>query len=140
MLKISKFLLLVLALLTVSCNGKDEFEERWDKMEWQKVTYGSISKKGRKYVQIPKEGGTCTFKCKNYKKFWLSHVAITKDGSSIVHHDISDDRFSFTDKTIQVYINGDVMTVHFPPSDGNEREFEILVTAGNIFYYFYLIQ
>ena len=117
MLKISKFLLLILALLTVSCNGKDEFEERWDKMEWQKVTYGSIS-----------------------KKIWLSHVAITKDGSSIVHHDISDDRFSFTDKTIQVYINGDVMTVHFPPSDGNEREFEILVTAGNIFYYFYLIQ
>lgn len=133
-------MLLVLALFTMLCGCGDEYDMSWESMKWKSEVFGYLTKDGKKYIHVPKYGDRCIFTCTNYNRFWVSSVAITEDGSTVIHYENPDDRRIFKDKTIYVEIESNKMKVYFPPSCAKDRMFEVVVTAGDIFHTFRFMQ
>lgn len=136
-----KYLLVMLPLLAMSCSGNNEFDERWTPMEWQHAEYPTVNKNGHKFIVMPSEGGSCTFRCKNYGRFWISNVKVTANGNTVINNAATDESGqTFESKHISVRIDGNQMTVTCPQSDGTARDFAVTVSAGDIFGFFYFEQ
>lgn len=131
----------VLALL--SCSEKDG---DWDPMKWEKTNYTSTKIEGKKYIEIPQEGGICTFTCKNYNDFWLSGINITTSGYGFTIEKnyvdgtmINWDSHHISTDGCTIDIEGKTMTVKFDYTDAR-KTFKIGVSAGDAFDTFYFVQ
>lgn len=136
---------LAAAFVLTACNNDKDGD--WDPMNWEKNSYSTTKVDGKKYIQVPQQGGTYTFSCKNYEGFWLSSVDIITSGYGFTmekhladgsfganwnHHHMQSDGCS-------IDIEENSMTVHFDYSDAH-RVYTINVTAGDIFDSFRFIQ
>lgn len=132
------------ALFLTACNDKDG---DWDPMKWEKASYASIKIDGKKYIEVPRQGGTYTFSCKNYQGFLLSAFNITtySDDSTMEKqqynnsfgNDWNSQHMSIDGCTVDV--DGNTMTVNFDNSEAH-RIYEVDITAGDIFDTFRFVQ
>lgn len=145
--RLSISLLLAPFLALTACNDEDG---DWPPMKWEKTTYATAKIEGQKYIQVPLQGGTYTFTCKNYDYFWLSNVNITTSGYGFtIEKNINDGYFGAVWDTergqymqsdgCSVDIDGKTLNVKFDYSDA-QRTYKISVTAGDIFDNFYFEQ
>ena len=66
-------MLLFTCILSLASCSKDDGD--WDAMKWEKNNYEeALTPSFGKAIGVPKLGGTYTFKCKNYKNFWIVYV------------------------------------------------------------------
>ena len=66
-------MLLFTCILSLASCSKDDGD--WDAMKWEKNNYEeALTPSFGKAIGVPKLGGTYTFKCKNYKNFWIEYV------------------------------------------------------------------
>ena len=66
-------MLLFTCILSLASCSKDDGD--WDAMKWEKNNYEvALTPSFGKAIGVPKSGGTYTFKCKNYKNFWIEYV------------------------------------------------------------------
>ena len=66
-------MLLFTCILSLTSCSKDDGD--WDAMKWEKNNYEEVlTPSFGKAIGVPKSGGTYTFKCKNYKNFWIEYV------------------------------------------------------------------
>ena len=66
-------MLLFTCILSLTSCSKDDGD--WDAMKWEKNNYEeALTPSFGKAIGVPKLGGTYTFKCKNYKIFWIEYV------------------------------------------------------------------
>ena len=66
-------MLLFTSILSLTSCSKDDGD--WDAMKWEKNNYEeALTPSFGKAIGVPKLGGTYTFKCKNYKNFWIEYV------------------------------------------------------------------
>lgn len=144
-MKIRHFLCILAALFALaSCSEKDG---DWDPMKWGKTTYTTTKIDGKKYIQVPAQGATYTFSCKNYPSFWLSVVNIKTSGYGFtVEKHLENNSFGndwypqhMSSDGITVDIDGAEMTVTIDYSDAR-RVYEVGITAGDIFDTFRFIQ
>ena len=68
-------MLLFTCILSLTSCSKDDGD--WDAMKWEKNNYEeALTPSFGKAISVPKLGGTYTFKCKNYKNFWIENNSI----------------------------------------------------------------
>ena len=141
------FAFVLIALCNSSCsNGL--LDGDWPSMEWQKAATEKVKVNGATWYHIPKQGGTCQFKCKNYKGFWISHVRLAttpgdgnaeylypemKEGSVTDYQNLSADG-------LKVSIEGNTLNVTFDENQGPAKYVEVCVTGGDIFDSFLFVQ
>lgn len=120
------FCFLVCSLLLFSCE-KERADGLWDPMEWDAdVTYIED-----KEIEVPKNGGTYTFVCKNYQYFWLSSL---REGDEYIEKD-STSLYAEGSWT-SVKIQENVMTIVISSNESNQsRSVTVMPTAGDIFDY-----
>lgn len=131
---------------TTSCN-KEGKDGDWEPMKWTKNTYATQKYADKTYYQVPSTGGSFTFTCKNYEKFWLSSVNITSAayGYTVEKH-IADGTYGkwdgrhYDDERCSIDISDNVLTVKFQQSDSSLCTYKIVVTAGDIFHSFQFLQ
>ena len=71
--KLFATMLLFTCILSLTSCSKDDGD--WDAMKWEKNNYEeALTPSFGKAIGVPKSGGTYTFKCKNYKNFWIEYV------------------------------------------------------------------
>jgi hypothetical protein len=120
----------MVVLVGVASCGKDELVGQWDIMEWNDIS--GLTKVNGVYM-VPAAGGTYTFECKNYKP-WISLC-----GYGFYDMTVSSHTHVYSE-WFEVIIDGNKMTVTFQPLEEEARHLEIVVTAGDIFDYFYFEQ
>lgn len=143
-MKIKTIILALFSVLVLlSCSEKDG---DWDPMKWEKTSYTSTKIEGKKYIEIPQEGGICTFTCKNYNGFWLSGINITTSGYGFTIEKnyvdgtmINWDSHHISTDGCTIDIEGKTMTVKFDYTDAR-KTFKIGVSAGDAFDTFYFVQ
>ena len=91
-----------------------------------------------KAIGVPKSGGTYTFKCKNYKNFWIEYVneSVGDKTKTIINVPAYDDKLysevkgSYTSSKVE----GNTLTVIFAPNETQDgRYVRVAVSAGDIF-------
>ena len=89
-----------------------------------------------KAIGVPKLGGTYTFKCKNYKNFWIEYVNEQVRDKTIKYVPAYDDKLyseikgSYTSSKVE----GNTLTVTFAPNETQDgRYVRVEVSAGDIF-------
>ena len=127
---LSKVVILLTAILLCAASCDDLEDGKWPKMKWKNTC--DLAKDDGAYL-IPEEGGTFTFECKNYPSFWLGVVIV--DG---IYHDPCDetgDNHSFKGEWYDVKCEGNKLIIKAEPlpSTLESRNFEVGVTAGDIF-------
>lgn len=141
--------LIVFMLAICACGHDDEPLGLWDPMEWTEPE-GLTKLKEHVYL-VPETGGTYTLTCRNYSEPWMSHAEF---GDSIIGPDY---RYSPGETVQPDDYNPDdidwhrlasswfdahfdkadlIITVAPLPDTINERVFELVVTAGDIFDHF----
>lgn len=131
-------------LVLAACSEKDG---DWDPMKWEKTSYATTKIEGKKFIEIPQQGGTYYFSCKNYDSFRLSVVNITTSGYgfTIEKHLVNDgfgndwNPYHMSSDGCTVDIEGNTMTISFDYADA-KRTYEVGITAGDIFDTFRFIQ
>lgn len=135
---------LAAAFVLTACDDKDG---DWDPMKWEKTSYPYTKIEGKKYIEVPQQGGTYTFTCKNYDGFWLYAVNIKTSGYGFtVEKHLENNSFGndWNEHHMQsdgctVDIEGNTMTVSFDYTDAT-RSYEVGITGGDIFDTFRFIQ
>ena len=118
----------------------DDWEMRdgdWERMKWSHPSYATIKVDGVTYYDVPAVGGSFAFRCKNYKRPWLTnHTFVTSDytwNSSLEsYHDDSEGHY-YNHEWCEVKAVSDTLKVLFRPNTGKVRQATIGVTAGDIF-------
>lgn len=136
MKKIAKTLLiLLLVIVTATSCGKDEPDGKWDKMKWKVPS--DLVKIQEGVYQVPLSGGSFTFICENYEP-WIEllyesgpHVSYETPGPSDV---INGEWCSVK------CVKKNVTITFCPTTEDDPHEFEITLTAGDIFYHFFFLQ
>ena len=124
-------LLLLVVLVGVSSCGKDEPDGKWENMKWEDLS--GLTKENGVYI-VPATGGAYTFKCKNYKP-WIDHCEyglyeMTVYTPMLVYND-----------WFEVKCDGNDVIVTFQPlEEADVRHLNVVLTAGDIFDYFYFEQ
>lgn len=119
------------SLTLVSCS-KDDGD--WDPMRW-KTEVKTVKDEGTRFVQVPAEGGTYVYMCKNYKGFWLSDITEEQNGiKKVYNQEYSTDRYNCSSPAANVSIAGNTLTVTIKPNTTKETRYvAVEVTAGDIF-------
>ncbi|MBQ6167069.1 MAG: hypothetical protein IJK41_06560 [Muribaculaceae bacterium] len=128
--EIVSVLLLMLSLLFIGCS-LDEPDGKWPNMKW--VSEVDVMSDNGVYL-LYQEGGSFTFECKNYGHPWISNINI--DGA---YQEINyENPMSFKGEWLEVEMNGNLMTIIVDPLPDSleSRDFELDVTAGDIFHHF----
>ncbi len=148
-------LILIMSGLT-SCQ-ENSLEGDWEPMKWTEPTPEGLVKIGNHVYQMPSCGGTYTITCLNYSMPWMSSAQsgdtiYWPDGKAYVLHLADEHR----DSIVQTWENDNrdwdrlrgywfdahfdeadlIITVAPLPDSIDKREFELTVTAGDIFDYF----
>lgn len=121
--RISLLLYIILSMLAYSsCRSEDG---DWELMKWK--TDADI-KKGT--VDVPVDGGTYVFTCKNYNLFWLSSVL---ENERSINIDIDKGKYA-TGEWSCISIAKNVMTVTISKNNNSfERILTVDMTAGDVF-------
>lgn len=106
-------------------------------MKWEKNNYEeALTPSFGKAIGVPKSGGTYTFKCKNYKNFWIEYVNESVGDKTIKNVPSYDDKpysevkGSYTSSKVE----GNTLTVTFAPNETQDgRYVRVAVSAGDIF-------
>ena len=128
-------MLLFTCILSLASCSKDDGD--WDAMKWEKNNYEeALTPSFGKAIGVPKLGGTYTFKCKNYKNFWIVYVNEQVRDKTIKYVPAYDDKLysevkgSFTSSKVE----GNTLTVTFAPNETQDgRYVRVEVSAGDIF-------
>lgn len=130
-------MLLFTCILSLASCRKDDGD--WDAMKWEKNNYEvALTPSFGKAIGVPKSGGTYTFKCKNYKNFWIEYVneSVGDKTKTIINVPAYDDKLysevkgDFTSSKVE----GNTLTVTFAPNETqNGRYVRVAVSAGDIF-------
>ena len=123
-------MLLFTCILSLASCSKDDGD--WDAMKWEKNNYEeALTPSFGKAI-----GGTYTFKCKNYKNFWIVYVNEQVRDKTIKYVPAYDDKLysevkgSFTSSKVE----GNTLTVTFAPNETQDgRYVRVEVSAGDIF-------
>ena len=109
-------MLLFTCILSLTSCSKDDGD--WDAMKWEKNNYEeALTPSFGKAIGVPKLGGTYTFKCKNYKNFWIDDKPY------------SEVKGSYTSSKVE----GNTLTVTFAPNETQDgRYVRVEVSAGDI--------
>ena len=132
-MKTTKILLGALMVLTVlaACDFVEK-DGDWDPMVW---TVDNSDEKTDIIHEIPAEGGTISFTCKNYSAPWLEGAA---DGLRQYFPPREDNNYhTIVTDWFKVEMVGNKLQVTFKANTTEkERPLRLLVTAGDIFYTF----
>lgn len=128
------FMAVLFATVFASCS--DDVDGKWEKMKWST----DVKTANDGYVEVPEDGGTYVFTCKNYPDFWLVYL-YEAEGTNVQKTYTGDENSSD-----YMHINGTWATVKSedsklyvtiePNTTENGRVFSLTVTAGDIFDYF----
>lgn len=127
-------MLLFTGILSLTSCSKDDGD--WDAMKWEKNNYEeALTPSFGKAIGVPKLGGTYTFKCKNYKNFWIEYVNEQVRDKTIKYVPAYDDKLyseikgSYTSSKVE----GNTLTVTFAPNETQDgRYVRVEVSAGDI--------
>lgn len=122
----------LLSSIALSSCSKDDGD--WDPMKWR-TEVKTVKDEGTRFVQVPAEGGTYVYKCKNYDGFWLAEVNEEENGNTKVYwSEHFTDNHNFSSAATNVNITGNTLTVTIKPNDTKKTRYvEVTVTAGDIF-------
>jgi len=132
-MKTTKILLGALMVLTVlaACDFVEK-DGDWDPMVW---TVDNSDEKTDIIHEIPAEGGTISFTCKNYSAPWIAGAA-DEERQYEPPRDEGNYRTIVTE-WFKVDMEGNKLQVTFKANTTEkERPLRLLVTAGDIFYTF----
>lgn len=126
--------LLFAGFLSLASCSKDDGDR--DAMKWEENNYEkTLTPSFGRAVGVPQLGGTYTFKCKNYKKFWVEYVAEQVGGKTVKTVPAYDDnpnsevKGSYTSSKAE----GNTLTVTFAPNETHDgRYVRVSVCAGDI--------
>ena len=111
-----------------SCNSLDG---KWNPMKWK--TSVKVQKDKNKYINVPAEGGTYLFHCKNYSDFWISDIVV--NGRDVINH--MDDFKTYKGDWGSVECKSNILTIIISSKSREKSDtIEVGVTAGDIFDYF----
>ncbi|GAB6977169.1 hypothetical protein JCM15124A_20760 [Prevotella falsenii] len=116
-------------------------------MKW-KYESASLKIKKKKVFNVPKEGKTYQFKCKNYNSFWFgtvkektSNTVNTYDWQNFDKTSPKSDQHNIYGDWTTANIRENVLTVTITPNKSDAKRYiEVDVTAGDISDYFYFEQ
>ncbi len=137
MKKISKTLLiLMLLIVTATSCGKDEPDGKWEKMKWKEPS--NIVKLQEGVYRVPTSGGSFTFICENYEP-WI--VFLAENGPYVSYEYPGVSVRTLIGEWCSVECVKKKVTFTFSPvSDDEVHDFEVTLTAGDIFYTFLFTQ
>ena len=128
-------MLLFTGILSLASCSKDDGD--WDAMKWEKNNYEKVlTPSFSKAIGVPKSGGTYTFKCKNYKFFWIECVTEQVGDKYIKNVPAYDDKpyFEVKGNYTSSRVDGNTLTVTFAPNETQDgRYVRVNVSAGDIF-------
>lgn len=130
---------LVLIFMLIFISSCDEADGNWDPMKWmyENVSDGiKIIKPSKDHVKYSVEieiskSGSVDIVCKNYKSFWFAESPdMTYEG---------DYQSRFNTDFCEMTIEGNTLHCEFFNIEQHTpEEFQIVVTAGDIFYHFHI--
>lgn len=128
-------MLLFTGILSLASCSKDDGD--WDAMKWEKNNYEKVlTPSFSKAIGVPKSGGTYTFKCKNYKFFWIEYVTEQVGDKNIKNVPAYDDKpcFEVKGNYTSSRVDGNTLTVTFAPNETQDGRYaRVGVSAGDIF-------
>lgn len=126
MIKKHTYTLFAIALLAfVSCDSYHK-DGDWDPMKWET----NVPNMKNNHITVTETGGTYTFKCKNYKSFWIDSV---KEDDKYVEFG-NEERNNATGEWSAVIVDENVLEVSVSENSGNSsRSLSITLQAGNAF-------
>ncbi len=102
----------------------------WDPMRWKTSVQINKDRNKCKYINVPAEGGTYVFHCKNYSDFWISDIGV--NGRDVFNH--MDDFKTCKGDWGSVECKSNILTVIISPKYIEKSDTIIVgVTAGDIF-------
>ncbi len=151
---------LLLAMTMTWLTGCDSCAEDgdWDPMKWADTNYQTSKHNGQHTYVVPQQGGTLTFRCKNYQGFWLTHIRYLDENSKIVEvthggtlwgdntWEESPDSVKMDMYTLQCDLctakvqEEGILDVTFQPNLSDARYLTVGLQAGDTFYTFYFEQ
>ena len=135
-------LLLFAGIMSLGSCGKDGGD--WDAMKWEENNYEkTLTPNFGKAIGVPQSGGTYTFKCKNYKSFWIEYVTEQVGDKTIKNIPSYDDKPYSEIKGCYTSskVEGNTLTVTFEPNNTQDgRYIRANVSAGDIFDKFIFLQ
>lgn len=127
---------MLLSATLSSCSTEDPVG-KWDPMKW-KTEVKTIKEDGQTFTEVPAEGGTYEYTCKNYSSMWLYNVVEEKKFNDYYN---SQDTKVYENKDLQkhfdcpaasVNINEAHLTVTIKPNTTGKRRFiETSVSVGD---------
>jgi len=145
MKKLLSIIIALMAMITFTSCEKEALDGDWESMKWEKTSYPTEKYQKGTYYTVPKEGGTYTFKCKNYAGLWLCNVLEVVAGygtNKETYYSPEDDNPKKLDcEVAKVSVEKNVVTITIAPvSEHTSRKIYLNVTAGDIFYDFRFLQ
>jgi len=144
MRRILSVMVAIVAVLSLSSCEKEALDGDWEKMKWEKTSYTTEKYEGHTYYRVPKEGGTFTFKCKNYSAFWLCNLleVVPGYGTNKETYYLANeaDPHKLECGVATVHVENATVTITIAPTDSSLRTIHLSVTAGDIFDDFSFIQ
>lgn len=133
------FAAVIFAATFAGCSNS-HIDGDWEPMKW--TTDVNTTSGG--YVEVPNEGGTYVFTCKNYSGIWLSHATeITGNEKNIFYAGEQKDAngaYDFNNITTTWAAikseEGKLIVTIAPNETATSRTLEVVVTAGDVFDYF----
>ena len=132
-MKTTKILLGALMVLTVlaACDVIEK-DGDWDPMVW---TIDNSDEKTDIIHEIPAEGGTISFTCKNYSSPWIV-IAADEEKQYFPPRENDNYRIIVTDWFKADMVGNKLQVTFEANTTEKERPLRLLVTAGDIFYTF----
>lgn len=132
-MKTTKILLGALMVLTVlaACDFVEKVGD-WDPMIW---TIDNSNEKTDIVHEIPAEGGTISFTCKNYSSPWIV-IAADEEKQYFPPRENDNYRIIVTDWFKADMVGNKLQVTFKANTTEKERPLRLLVTAGDIFYTF----
>ena len=126
MIKKYTYILFTIALLAfVSCDTYHKYGD-WDPMKWET----NVSDMKNNHIQVTETGGTYTFRCKNYRSFWINSVE--ENGKYV--EILNEEHNSITGVWYAVSVDENILEVSIATnSDDNVRNLSVTMQAGNAF-------
>lgn len=124
--------LLLLAALSGTATSCSDNDGDWTPMKW----HTTVVQEKNGMVLVPVEGGTYVFACTNYSEPWMSDLRVETNGQETIYHPEADFH-SVSASGLEAQWEGAVLTITVAPCTTQaSRNFQLTVTAGNIFHTF----
>lgn len=115
----------------------------WEAMKWSHPKYKTVMMDGYSYYFVPADGGSYSFRCKNYKPWLTDHIFEVNGEIRHSYMDVDHNERIwnyYQNDWCRVDVADDSVKIQFAPNTGNVRKAVIGVTAGDIFDCFEFLQ